>query len=238
MTEELFREDAYLKSCEATVVAVGEEGIVLDRTVFYPVGGGQPGDVGTLTTADGRTVTVTDTRKGKALAGLVHVPGDGSAVLAEGDKVTATIDWDRRYRHMRMHTAMHMLCSMVAGGVTGGQVGDAKSRLDFNLEPENVPEKEGLTEKLNAAIAGDHPVTIGWITDTELESNPDLVRTMSVKPPTGAGKVRMIRIGDAVDYQPCGGTHVRATGEIGRIAVTKIENKGKQNRRINIALVD
>lgn len=238
MTEELFREDSYLKSCEAKVVAVGEEGIVLDRTVFYPTGGGQPGDTGTLATADGRSVIVADTRKGKALDGIVHVPAEGAPALSVGDTVTATIDWDRRHRLMRMHTAMHVLCSMVEGGVTGGQVGDAKSRLDFNLEPENVPEKEALTEKLNRVIAGDHPVTIGWITDGELESNPDLVRTMSVKPPMGAGKVRMIRIGDAVDYQPCGGTHVRATGEIGRLEVTKIENKGKQNRRINIALVD
>ncbi|WPZ35710.1 alanyl-tRNA editing protein [Thalassobaculum sp. OXR-137] len=238
MTEELFREDSYLTSCEATVVAVSEEGIVLDRTVFYPTGGGQPGDVGTLTTADGRSVPVADTRKGKTVSGIVHVPGEGAAALAEGDTVTATIDWDRRHRLMRMHTAMHILCSLVDGGVTGGQVGDPKSRLDFNLEPENVPDKDALTEKLNAVIAGGHDVTIGSITDAELESNPDLVRTMSVKPPTGAGTVRMIRIGDAVDYQPCGGTHVKNTGEIGRLEVTKIENKGKQNRRINIALVD
>lgn len=238
MTEELFREDSYLTSCEAKVVAVSEEGIVLDRTVFYPTGGGQPGDTGTLTTADGRSVPVVDTRKGKAVAGIVHVPGDGAATLAEGDVVTATVDWDRRHRLMRMHTAMHILCSLVDGGVTGGQVGDAKSRLDFNLEPENVPDKDALTEKLNAVVAGNHPVTIGAITDAELETNPDLVRTMSVKPPTGAGTVRMIRIGEDVDYQPCGGTHVKATGEIGRLEVTKIENKGKQNRRINIALVD
>ncbi|SDF77365.1 alanyl-tRNA editing protein [Thalassobaculum litoreum] len=238
MTEELFREDSYLKSCEAKVVAVSEEGIVLDRTVFYPTGGGQPGDVGTLTTEDGRTVPVADTRKGKTVAGIVHVPADGAPALADGDSVTATLDWERRHRLMRMHTAMHILCSLVDGGVTGGQVGDAKSRLDFNLEPENVPDKDALTEKLNAVIAGDHAVTIGSITDAELESNPDLVRTMSVKPPTGAGTVRMIRIGDDVDYQPCGGTHVKATAEIGRLEVTKIENKGKQNRRINIALVD
>lgn len=238
MTEELFRKDSYLTSCEATVVAVGEEGIVLDRTVFYPTGGGQPGDVGSLTTADGRKVPVADTRKGKTVSGIVHVPAEGAPALVEGDTVTATIDWDRRHRLMRMHTAMHILCSLVDGGVTGGQVGDAKSRLDFNLEPENVPDKDALTEKLNSVIAGGHDVTIGSITDAELESNPDLVRTMSVKPPTGAGTVRMIRIGEAVDYQPCGGTHVKNTGEIGRLEVTKIENKGKQNRRINIALVD
>lgn len=238
MTEELFREDSYLTSCEATVTAVGDEGIVLDRTVFYPTGGGQPGDTGTLTTADGRSVTVADTRKGKALDGIVHVPAEGAPTLAVGDAVTAAIDWDRRHRLMRMYTAMHVLCSLVDGGVTGGQVGDPKSRLDFNLEPENVPEKDALSEKLNAVVAGDHQIAIGWITEAELEANPDLVRTMSVKPPMGAGKVRMIRIGDTVDYQPCGGTHVRSTGEIGRLEVTKIENKGKQNRRINIALAD
>ncbi len=238
MTEELFREDSYLKSCEATVVAVGEEGIVLDRTIFYPTGGGQPGDSGTLSTADGRSVTVSDTRKGKVLDGIVHVVGDDAPALAVGDSVTATIDWDRRYRLMRVHTAMHILCSMVDGGVTGGQVGDGKGRLDFNLSPENVPEKEALGAKLNDVVSADHPVAIGWITDDELTANPDLVRTMSVMPPMGAGKVRMIRIGDDVDYQPCGGTHVRSTGEIGRLQVGKIENKGKQNRRINIALAD
>lgn len=238
MTEELFREDSYLRTCEAKVLSVGEEGIVLDRTIFYPTGGGQPGDVGTLTTADGRAVPVADTRKGKAVQGIVHVPGEGAATLSEGETVTVSLDWDRRYRLMRMHTALHILCSLVDGGVTGGQIGDAKSRLDFNLEPENVPEKDALTEKLNAVVAGDHAVTIGSITDAELEANPDLVRTMSVKPPMGAGKVRMIRIGEDVDYQPCGGTHVKATGEIGRLEVTKIENKGKQNRRISIVLAD
>lgn len=236
MTEELFREDAYQKSCEATVVAMEENGVVLDRTVFYPTGGGQPGDSGMLARADGTEVVIVDTRKVEG--GIAHVPAEGAPVLAVGDAVTASLDWNRRYRHMRIHTSMHVLCSLVDGGVTGGQVGDGKGRLDFNLAPENVPDKEVLTETLNAVVAGDHPVDIGWITDAELESNPDLVRTMSVKPPTGAGKVRMIRIGDAVDYQPCGGTHLKSTGEIGRLAVTKIENKGKQNRRINIVLVD
>lgn len=238
MTDELFREDSYLKACEATVVAVTEEGIVLDRTVFYPTGGGQPGDIGTLTTADGRVVTVSDTRKGKQVEGIVHVADPDAPPLAAGDTVTAAIDWDRRFRLMRVHSAMHVLCSMVDGGVTGGQVGDGKGRLDFDLPPENVPDKDALSAKLNDVVTADHAVSIGWITDAELGANPDLVRTMSVKPPMGAGKVRMIRIGDAVDYQPCGGTHVRSTGEIGRLQVTKIENKGKQNRRINIALTD
>jgi misacylated tRNA(Ala) deacylase len=218
------------------VTAVGEDGIVLDRTVFYPMGGGQPGDSGRLTRADGADVAIVDARK--VDAGIAHVPADGAPALVVGDRVTATIDWDRRYRHMRVHTALHVLCAQVKGGVTGGQIGDGKGRLDFDLEPENVPEKEELTERLNAIIAADHRLSVSWITDAELTANPDLVRTMSVKPPVGAGRVRMIKVGDAVDYQPCGGTHVAATGEIGRVAVTKIENKGKQNRRINLALAD
>lgn len=236
MTDELFREDAYLKSCDATVTAVGEAGIVLDRTVFYPMGGGQPGDGGVLTRADGSTVVIVDTRK--ADDGIAHVPAEAAPPLAVGEKVTASLDWDRRYRYMRVHTALHVMCSQVVGGVTGGQIGDGKGRLDFDLLPENVPDKDALTERLNDLIAADHPLTISWITDDELTSNPDLVRTMSVKPPMGAGRVRMIRIGDDVDYQPCGGTHLKSLGEIGRVAITKIENKGKQNRRINLALFD
>jgi len=236
MTEELFREDAYLKSCGATVTAVGDAGIVLDRTVFYPTGGGQPGDSGTLTRADGSTVVIVDARK--ADGGIAHVPAEAAPPVAVGEKVTATLDWDRRYRHMRVHTALHVMCSQVVGGVTGGQIGDGKGRLDFDLLPENVPDKEALTERLNGLIAADHPLTISWITDDELSANPDLVRTMSVKPPMGAGRVRMIRIGDDVDYQPCGGTHLKSLGEIGRVAIAKIENKGKQNRRISLVLVD
>lgn len=234
MTEELFREDSYLKSCEAKVTAVSEEGIVLDRTCFYVMGGGQPGDTGTLTKADGTVVRVADTRKSDG--GIVHVPEDCAPALAIGDSVTGEIDWDRRYLMMRIHTSLHLMCSVVDGGVTGGQIGPGKGRLDFNLSPENVPDKEALAEKLNALVQADHPVEISWITEAELEANPDLVRTMSVKPPMGAGRVRMIRIGDHVDYQPCGGTHLKSTGEIGDLVVGKIENKGKQNRRINISL--
>jgi misacylated tRNA(Ala) deacylase len=234
MTEELFREDSYLRSCEATVVAVNPEGIVLDRTVFYPEGGGQPGDTGTFKLADGREITITDTRKGGE--GISHVPGEDDPTVAVGDVVTATLDWDRRYLHMRIHTALHVLCAHVEGAVTGGSIGAGKGRLDFDI-PGERPEKEALTQKLMEIVEADHPLTISSISDEELASNPDLVRTMSVKPPTGAGKVRMIRVGDAVDFQPCGGTHLKSTGEIGPIAVGKIENKGKQNRRINVALL-
>ena len=233
MTEELFREDSYLRSCEATVVAVNGDGIVLDRTVFYPEGGGQPGDTGTLKHADGREIPITDTRKGGE--GITHVPGDNAPAVTVGDTVTAALDWDRRYLHMRIHTALHVLCAHVEGAVTGGSIGAGKGRLDFDI-PGERPEKEALTQKLIEIVEANHPLTISWISDEELARNPDLVRTMSVKPPTGAGKVRMIRVGDAVDFQPCGGTHLKSTGEIGPIAVGKIENKGKQNRRINVAL--
>lgn len=237
MTEELFRQDAYLKSCDAVVTDVRDGFVKLDKTVFYPTGGGQPGDSGVLkfTGGDARVV---DTRKDKDAGGIWHVLEDGAPVPAVGDSVTAEIDWDRRHKHMRMHTCMHLLCSLVDGDVTGGQVGEAKSRLDFNI-PES-PDKDALSEQLNAVIQADHPVTIGAITDAELDAQPDLVRTMSVAPPRGAGTVRLIEVGTdgAVDRQPCGGTHVASTGEIGAVRIAKIENKGKQNRRINIVFAD
>lgn len=234
MTEELFRADSYLKSCDAKVLAAGPEGVVLDRTVFYPTGGGQPGDTGMLKTAAG-DVAVIDTVKGEE--GIRHVLAEGSPLPAVGETVTAELDWARRYLHMRIHTALHLLCASVEGGVTGGQIGAGKGRLDFDI-PGERPEKEALEARVNDLIAGNHPVSISWITDQELTANPDLVRTMSVKPPMGSGKVRMVRIGEGVDFQPCGGTHVRSTAEIGRIEIGKIENKGKQNRRINIALAE
>lgn len=229
MTEELFREDGYLKSTEATVTAVGEGGIKLDRTVFYPSGGGQPGDTGTLKFSGGALV-ITDTLKDTDAGGILHVPGEGPLPQV-GDSVTVELDWERRHKHMRMHTCMHLLCSLVEGDVTGGQVGEAKSRLDFNI-PEN-PDKEALGEALNKLIGEDRPVTMSWITDEELDAQPDLVRTMSVQPPRGSGRIRMINI-IGVDLQPCGGTHVASIAEIGRVRIGKIENKGKQNRRINI----
>ena len=228
MTEELFRENAYLKTCDATVTVVSDAGIELDRTIFYPTGGGQPGDVGVLHTSGG-DVAIVDTRKGEG--GILHVPAEGSALPGVGDKINAVIDWDRRHKHMRMHTAMHLLCSLVEGDVTGGQVGEAKSRLDFNI-PES-PDKEALGAAMMKIIVEDHAVSHSWITDEELDAQPDLVRTMSVQPPRGSGRIRIIDV-DGVDLQPCGGTHVKSTGEIGRVRIGKIENKGKQNRRINI----
>jgi misacylated tRNA(Ala) deacylase len=236
MTEELFRADAYLKSCAATVTAVDDEGIRLDRTVFYPMGGGQPGDTGVLRRADGSTVAIADTRKGGAPGEIVHVTAAGQAAPGVGEAVTAEIDWLRRHRLMRMHTSLHLLCAVVPAGVTGGQIGEAKSRLDFDVG-DLMLDKDEIARKLNALIASDAAVTPRWITDAELAAQPELVRTMSVKPPTGQGKVRLLDIA-GIDLQPCGGTHVARTGEIGPVAIDKIESKGKRNRRVVVALVN
>ena len=227
-----FRDDPYLTSCEATVTAGGPDGLRLDRTVFYPMGGGQPGDCGSLTLPDGSRLGVVDAVKGDSHEDVVHVLEDGATPPAPGTKVTAEIDWDRRHRHMRMHTCLHLLCAVVTGDVTGGQIGADKGRLDFNL-PDTQLDKDAITAALNRLIAEDHPVQPRWISEDELAAQPELVRTMSVKPPSGGGRVRLLDIA-GVDLQPCGGTHVRQTGEIGRVRVGKIENKGRQNRRINI----
>ena len=227
---EIFRSDSYLSSIEATVVAVLEEGLILDKTVFYPEGGGQPGDTGRIANnifeAD-----VTNTIK--STDGILHLIDNKLGPISEGDNVTIDIDWERRYALMRMHTALHILCSVVDGAVTGGSVGTQKSRLDFDI-PGERPDKESLTQQLMEIVDRNYPVMSSWISDQELQRNPGLIRTMSVKPPTGTGQVRMIRIGDDIDFQPCGGTHVKSTGEIGKIKISKIENKGKQNRRINL----
>jgi misacylated tRNA(Ala) deacylase len=233
MTEDLFRTDAYLKTCDATVTAAEPDGIRLDRTVFYPMGGGQPGDTGRLRLEDGTVVDIVDTRKVPEGDGIIHIPAEGTPLPAPGATVTAEIDWDRRHRLMRMHTCLHLLSSLVAGGVTGGSVGDGKGRLDFDL-PEKTVDKDSLTAALNDLIGRDAPVGMRWISDEEMAAQPDLVRTMSVKPPMGTGQVRLIDV-DGIDLQPCGGTHVARTGEIGPVTVTKIEKKGKHNRRINLA---
>ena len=233
--ELLFRQDAYLRGCDATVTGVDSAGIRLDRTVFYPMGGGQPGDVGSLRLASGEIVEIIDTVKGAHHEDVVHVPKAGSALPQVGDKVHAEIDWERRYRLMRMHTCLHLLSAVIKGDVTGGQVSDGKGRLDFNL-PDQSLDKDFITREINRLVSEDHEVKPRWITDAELAAQPELVRTMSVKPPSGGGKVRLLNIVD-VDLQPCGGTHVARTGEIGAIEVTKIENKGKMNRRVNLAFV-
>lgn len=238
MTETLFRDDAYVREVTARVVSADATGIVTDRSNFYPRAGGQPGDGGVLRWANGQAL-VTEAAKGEGDV-ILHRLAEGSPLPAPGDTVTLSLDWQRRHRHMRMHTTLHLLCSLIPGaGVTGGQIGADKSRLDFDLaEP---PTKESLTERLNALIAQNHAITESWITDAELDANPGLVRTLSVQPPRGAGRVRLVRIGTMeapVDLQPCGGTHVRSTMEIGRVEVLKLENKGRQNRRISIALVE
>lgn len=232
MTEEVFRSDAYATHCEAVVTEVGENGVQLDRTVFYPMGGGQPGDIGILRRADGAHVPIMDTRKGAAPGQIFHVPEQDAPALRPGDKVTAEIDWDRRYRLMRMHTCLHVLCSVVPGGVTGGSVRDGSGRLDFDL-PEPTLDKEHITAELNRLIQENRTVGFRWITDEELGNKPELVRTMSVKPPTGQGRVRLVEI-EGLDLQPCGGTHLASTGEIGRVRISKIEKKGKHNRRVNV----
>jgi misacylated tRNA(Ala) deacylase len=228
----LFQQDAYLRACEARVVETGPEGVVLDRTVFYPLGGGQPGDTGVLRSADGRQWRVVDTRKGEA-GRILHKLEDDIVSPAVGDPVEAVIDWERRYAHMRMHTALHLLGAVLRYGVTGGQIGAEKSRLDFDTQDEI--DRERVATAVNALVAAGHAVRSRWITDEELDRQPELVRTMSVQPPRGAGRIRLLDI-PGVDLQPCGGTHVAGTAEIGPIVVTRVENKGRRNKRVCIAL--
>ena len=236
-TDCLFRDDSYLKSCEARIVSLTEQGgIVLDRTVFYATSGGQPGDTGALTTSDGRTVLIdnvvyTDAAKTE----IAHLFAAGAPTLNVGDTLTAEIDWDKRHGRMRVHTALHLLSAALPYPVTGGSVGDRDGRLDFDI-PEAGLDKDAIAANLAEMIAANAPVTARWISDEELAANPGLVKTMSVTPPMGTGRVRLIEI-EGLDLQPCGGTHVRSTGEIGDVRITGIEKKGKQNRRVRIALV-
>lgn len=241
MTEEMFRQDAYLRECPARVVAVGEQGIVLDRTVFYPLGGGQAGDAGVLVLGDGRELAIADTRRckdaeGRPTKGIGHVPAPGQeallASLAPGSEVTARVDWERRHRLMRFHTTTHLLCHLVPELVNGCSITPEYARLDFNM---TAPlDKDALTAGIAQLVAAAHPVQVGSITDEELDANPALVKSMSVQPPRGSGRVRTIRIGggDQIDFQPCGGTHVANTAEIGAVVVTKIEKKSATTRRV------
>ncbi len=231
--EKIFEADAYAKSCDAVVVSSGEDGIRLDRTVFYAMGGGQPGDQGVLRLGDGTEIEIIDTRKGGGLDDIVHIAAEGAAPPQAGAKLVAEIDWARRHRLMRMHTCLHLLCSLVDWPVTGGQISDGRGRLDFNVDEVNF-DKPTLTENLNRLINENHPVASRWISDRELNDQPDLVRTMSVRPPSGQGRVRLLDI-EGIDLQACGGTHVAATGEIGPVEVVKIETKGRRNRRVVVA---
>ena len=233
MTEEIFRNDSYASECDATIETVTGSAITVDRTVFYPMGGGQPGDTGSIRW-EGGTAVVIDTQYGPD-GQILHVVDEGDELPAAGMPVHLKIDWDRRYRHMRMHTAMHLLGSILRYGVTGGNISVEKSRLDFDME--DTVDKEAVGTELSALVAADHPVSCRWITDEELDANPDLVRTMSVQPPRGKGKVRLLEI-EGVDLQPCGGTHLRSTAEVGNVRVGKVEKKGRRNRRVNIHLDD
>ncbi len=241
MTHELFRADAYLKECEATVTAVGPQGIVLDRTVFYPMGGGQAGDAGVLLVhsgaAAGREIMVADTRKGKDAEGkfttdICHLPAQPDPDLAVGDTVTARIDWARRHRLMRFHSTTHLLCHLVPQLVNGCSITPDYARLDFNMT--DPLDKEQLSAGIAALVAAGHTVSIGAISDAELDANPALVKSMSVQPPRGSGSIRTVRIGQdqQIDLQPCGGTHVANTSEIGAVVVTRIEKKSASTRRV------
>ncbi len=229
MTEALFRDDAYRRECQTQVVAVEDAGVVLEATVFYPVGGGQPGDHGKIDFPGG-CGEVVDTRPGDAGA-IMHILADGAPRPGVGDTVSACIDFERRHRLMRMHTCLHLLSAVLPWPVTGGQIGDGSGRLDFDL-PE-APDKSRVEAELNALIEADHPVGTRWIDEAELDARPELVKTLSVKPPRGAGRIRLVEI-PGVDLQPCGGTHVARTGEIGPVTVRKIEKKGQRNRRVKL----
>jgi len=220
------------------VLGVNERrGIILDRTVFYATGGGQPGDSGRLERAGGAPIAIATTVYGEDKSEIVHVPGEAEALPEAGETVRAALDWERRYRHMRIHTGLHLLSVVLPFPVTGGSIGADEGRLDFDLEGGEVPAKEAIEEQLNGLVTANHPVSQEWITDDALLANPGLVKTMKVKPPMGTGRVRLVRIGD-IDLQPCGGTHVRATGEIGRLTIGKIESKGRQNRRVRIRFAE
>jgi misacylated tRNA(Ala) deacylase len=232
MTEYVFRTDSYLRTLPAQVVELTPDGgIVLDRTIFYAASGGQPNDTGRIVATDGRVIPIASVVHPEGdKSRIVHVPADGAPALAAGDAVTLEIDWDRRYRLMRMHTALHLLSVVFPFPVTGGSIGEDKGRLDFDM-PEIPSDLPALEARLNAMVLAAHPVNEEWITDAEMAANPGLIKTMKVKPPMGQGRVRLIRIGD-VDLQPCGGTHVANTSEIGPLKLGKIEKKGAQNRRV------
>jgi misacylated tRNA(Ala) deacylase len=237
-TDCLFREDAYLKTANASLIGSTDRGgLLLDRTIFYATSGGQPGDRGVLKTEGGQEIAiVTATYLDEAKSEIAHVPVDGTVTrVTAGEPVHIAIDWEQRYARMRMHTALHLLSAVLPYPVTGGAIGEKESRLDFDL-PEAGLDKELITAELNRMILADAQVSTRWITDAELAANPALVKTMAVKPPMGTGRVRLVEIA-GFDLQPCGGTHVRRTGEIGAVRVTQIEKKGKQNRRVRIALV-
>jgi misacylated tRNA(Ala) deacylase len=235
-TEPLFRDDAYLKDAQAAVIRINDRGgIVLDRTIFYATSGGQPGDTGHLERADGTPIAIAGTITGENKDEIIHIPAAGATLPVPGDALKLVIDWERRYRLMRMHTACHLLTVVCPFPITGAAVAEEDSRVDFDI-PEAGFTKEDVTRALNELVAASHPVFTRWITDEELAANPGLVKSKNVRPPSGTGRIRLVCIGDnaIVDSQPCGGTHVKATGEVGEIHIGKIEKKGRENRRFRI----
>ena len=235
-TELLFRSDAYLKTAEARVTSVGERGIELDRTIFYPLGGGQPGDTGALVRLNGERIAIVDARKGETPDSVLHIAAPDAVKLEPGEAVTLEIDWARRYALMRLHTALHVMSCVVVAPVTGGNIAPDKARLDFDIDM-NLLDAGKIEQETNALIGRAVATETVWITDAELDARPELVKTMSVQPPRGAGRVRLLRI-PGIDLQPCGGTHVANIGEIGSIRVLRIRNEGRRNRRVEIALSD
>jgi misacylated tRNA(Ala) deacylase len=235
-TELLFRDDAYLRASTARVLRVGDRGIELDRTIFYPAGGGQPGDTGTLTFESGERIAITDTRKSDEAGGVLHIPAPGTSVPTAGEAVTMEIDWPRRYTLMRVHTALHVISCVVVAPVTGGNIAMDKGRLDFDIDM-SLLNAEHIERETNALIERAVETQTVWITDEELDARPELVKTMSVKPPRGAGRIRLLSI-PGIDLQPCGGTHVRNIAEIGPIRVLRIKSEGKRNRRVEIAVTE
>ena len=237
MTEYLFRNDAYARAHEATVTASGPAGFELDGTIFYAASGGQPGDTGTFTRPGGAAGRVTDTLHPEGdRSRVLHVLAPGDAAPAGGETVAIALDWDRRHRLMRMHSALHLLSVVLPYGVTGGSIGEDKGRLDFDM-PKPLADLAAVEEGLNAHVAAALPVTAEWITEEELAARPEMVKTMKVKPPVGQGRVRLVRIGageGTIDLQPCGGTHVASTAEIGPLRIGKVEKKGRENRRVNL----
>ncbi len=234
MTELSFREDAYLKTLTARVTVVHEQGVELDRTLFYPLGGGQPGDTGAIIRDSGERIAVVDTRKGAAPDSVLHIPAPGAPVLQIGEAVSLEIDWARRYSLMRLHTALHVMSCVVTAPVTGGNISPDKARLDFDIDM-SLLDAAHIEHETNALIARAIRTETVWITDEELDARPDLVKTMSVQPPRGAGRVRLLSI-PGIDLQPCGGTHVANTAEIGAIRVLRIRSEGRRNKRVEIAL--
>lgn len=234
LTKMLFRDDAYSRECRSLITHVTERGYILDATIFYPQGGGQPGDTGVLITEDGIIIPIIGTVYDEDRIRIIHLPNEAAPKLPAGSAVTVRLDWEPRYARMRIHTALHLLSVVLPFPVTGGAIGSGDGRLDFDIQDAGL-DREEIAEKLNILVSRDAALHEKWITDAELDANPGLVKTMSVQPPRGAGRIRLIEI-EGIDLQPCGGTHVRSTAEIGQVIITDIQKKGKQNRRVRIAL--